>query len=482
MASRPNSCHVGASIRVFMLEMTTSPPPPATEPSDADLVALSRAGHREAFGQIVARYQSLVCSLAYSAVGSVAQSEDLAQETFVAAWRHLPDLREPVKLRAWLCEIARNRIHHWRRQQGREPTHAAEALESAAPLAAPEPSPSALAIQRDEETILWREMEHIPEIYREPLILFYRQNQSIANVAAALDLSEDAVKQRLSRGRKLLQEQVLAFVEGTLARTNPGPAFTSQVMAALPITAGGAIKSASVATAAAKAATAAKATGILGWLGLLVWPLIVLLAGLSTIIDDSIQNAFPKGREKAWVEKTGFGKQLIMAMLSFVWFLAFFGLALWLFSKSTHDFNAFFMVGMVCTAVSMAGLKVWNRPAPWTMKAVLALSAKQAASVTVFMLLAAIVYDYQKSTLILLGLTLAGLIFVKLARLGDPDRCKIVVRAAGWVACLMFISTLVRWPEHSVLFHGAVVALCLGFIIMRAIIRPRTRTPPDSTV
>jgi uncharacterized membrane protein len=50
----------------------------------------------------------------------------------------------------------------------------------------------------------------------------------------ALDLTEDAVKQRLARGRKVLQEQVLAFVEGALARSTPGKLFTIGVLAALP--------------------------------------------------------------------------------------------------------------------------------------------------------------------------------------------------------------------------------------------------------
>ena len=52
-------------------------------PDDADLVARSLGGNREAFGQIVARYQGLVCSLAYSATGSLTRSEDVAQETFI---------------------------------------------------------------------------------------------------------------------------------------------------------------------------------------------------------------------------------------------------------------------------------------------------------------------------------------------------------------------------------------------------------------
>ena len=76
--------------------------PPRENPdlTDSELVTLSLAGDRDAFGRIVTRYQTLLCSLAYSATGSLSQSEDLAQETFVTAWRQLADLREPEKLRA----------------------------------------------------------------------------------------------------------------------------------------------------------------------------------------------------------------------------------------------------------------------------------------------------------------------------------------------------------------------------------------------
>ena len=97
--------------------------------NDAELVSDSLAGHRDAFAQIVTRYQSLVCSLAYSATGNLNASEDLAQETFVTAWKKLADLREPEKLRAWLCGIAWNVINNSLRQSGREPSHAAAPLE-----------------------------------------------------------------------------------------------------------------------------------------------------------------------------------------------------------------------------------------------------------------------------------------------------------------------------------------------------------------
>ena len=203
--------------------------------NDAELVSASLSGNRDAFGQIVARYQSLVCSLAYSVTGSLSHSEDLAQETFVAAWKQLAGLREPEKLRAWLCGIARNLIHNALRKQGREPSHQAESLDEISESHSPEPLPIEQTISNEEQAILWRSLERIPKIYREPLVLFYREHQSIEAVAQNLELSEDAVKQRLSRGRKLLHEQVLAFVEGALERTNPGKTFTLGVLAALPL-------------------------------------------------------------------------------------------------------------------------------------------------------------------------------------------------------------------------------------------------------
>src|SRR3954464_10979221 len=181
---------------------------------DSELVKQSLAGNRDAFGWIVARYQSLLCSLAYSATGSLNQSEDLAQETFITAWKQLAELREPEKLRSWLCRISPNLTYDALRQQGREPIHKAETLEKVQEPPAPEPLPSEHTISREEEAILWRSIERIPASYREPLVLYYREHHSVEKVAAALELSEDAVKQRLSRGRKVLHEHGLALVEG----------------------------------------------------------------------------------------------------------------------------------------------------------------------------------------------------------------------------------------------------------------------------
>lgn len=214
--------------------MTSSENMLPVENADRELVAQARRGDRDAFGRIVARYQALVCALAYNATGNLAQSEDLAQEAFVVAWKQLPALHEPEKLRFWLCGIVRNLGRRARRDEKFEPVLRAEQLETADDLPTLEPHPLDQAISREEEGILWRQLEVIPDAYREPLILFYRQHSSIEQVALALELSEDVVRQRLTRGRRLLQEQVRVFVESALARSSPKPAFTQQVLAALP--------------------------------------------------------------------------------------------------------------------------------------------------------------------------------------------------------------------------------------------------------
>ena len=246
------------------------------EYNDSEMVAESLAGNRDAFGQIVAHHQSLICSLAYCTTGSLTQSEDLAQQTFVTAWKHLPELREPAKLRTWLCGIARNLIGKTLRQDGREPVHGAESLEAANESPSPEPLPSDYLISKEEEAILWRSLERIPETYREPLVLFYREHQSIERVANALELTEDAVKQRLSRGRKLLQEQVLAFVEGALEHTSPGKAFTLGVLAVLPIMTTSA-KAAVVGAAAAKGSVVVKSAGFAGLFKTIFGPVLPVL-------------------------------------------------------------------------------------------------------------------------------------------------------------------------------------------------------------
>ncbi len=225
-------------------------------PNENALIGGSIAGQRNAFREIVAKYQSLVCSVAYSVTGDLARSEDLAQETFLVAWQKLGTLQDRSKLGPWLCGIVKNIARDTHRRGKRDLMHDATPLDEAV-AAANVPNLADKITQSERERVMWAALEEIPETYREPLILFYRQGESVRGVAAALDLSEDAAKQRLSRGRKMLKAQVAAFVEKSLADSGPGKAFTIAVIATLPALA--ASSSAAAATAGAAATGAAVA-------------------------------------------------------------------------------------------------------------------------------------------------------------------------------------------------------------------------------
>jgi len=249
------------------------------ELDDAQLVRMGLEGHRDAFGQLVARYQSPVCALAYSRCGDISQSQDLAQETFIIAWRKLNSLQEPSKFKSWVFGIVRNLVNNASRQKFRNPLSAAEPLDENLSSNPADSNPTAQAISKEEQGILWRSLENIPEAYREPLILFYREHQSIQHVAETLELSDEVVRQRLSRGRKLLQKQVIAFVEGALEQTAPSQAFTLSVMSALPpfMVATG---SSAIGGAAFKGGAAGKAIATAGVFSILLTPILWLVGAV----------------------------------------------------------------------------------------------------------------------------------------------------------------------------------------------------------
>lgn len=196
---------------------------------ELELLERSARGDREAFGQIVANYARLVCSVAFCSTGNFAQSEEVGQEAFVAAWKQLPELRDRSKFKSWLLAITRNVARGAARK---EPPLLP--LEAAEETPAKDLPPDELTMNAEESAVVWRTLEQLPEDYREPLVLYYRQEQSVAEVAGALSLSEAAVKQRLSRGREMIREEMAARVERILKRSAPTAAFTLAVLGALP--------------------------------------------------------------------------------------------------------------------------------------------------------------------------------------------------------------------------------------------------------
>lgn len=220
--------------------------------SEAGLLQASINGNSAAFESIVRKYQGLICAITYSATSDIEKSEELAQETFVRAWKNLKQLKDLSSFRAWLCTIARTTVKNHFRSQNRDLLHKAGSLDNAAAESSDTADPADNLVSMEEQTVVAKALQDIPESYRQPLILFYRQEKSVKQVAELLELSEDNVRTRLSRGRKMLKEQVAAMVEKTLANTAPGKAFTVCVMASV---AGIAMKTSAVAATAAAATT-----------------------------------------------------------------------------------------------------------------------------------------------------------------------------------------------------------------------------------
>lgn len=77
-------------------------------------VRASQSGDPAAFARLVSRHQRMIHSLAYRMTGSLAEAEDLAQETFIAAWDQLGGFRGEASLSSWLYRIAMNRCLNWR--------------------------------------------------------------------------------------------------------------------------------------------------------------------------------------------------------------------------------------------------------------------------------------------------------------------------------------------------------------------------------
>jgi len=170
----------------------------------------------------------MVSGIAFGIIGDFAASEDVGQEVFLTAWRKIHDLREPEKLKGWLAQVARNaalaQVRH------RKPH---EELDASLALADESPTPDEATASEEEAELVRQSLASLPETYRLPLVLYYREGQSVRAVAETLGISEDATKQRLARGRDMCRDRMSQLVERVLTRTTPSAVFTMSIAVAI---------------------------------------------------------------------------------------------------------------------------------------------------------------------------------------------------------------------------------------------------------
>lgn len=134
--------------------------------SDSEIVAAARTGSTTAFQELVERYQHLVYSVAFALTGSVSDSEEVAQETFLVAWRRLDKLKAPHQVRSWLCGIVRTVSRRfrstWQHGSRVDRVDNDDALRVFDNLPSCEPSPLDCVISAEEEYLIERCLRPIP--------------------------------------------------------------------------------------------------------------------------------------------------------------------------------------------------------------------------------------------------------------------------------------------------------------------------------
>lgn len=137
-------------------------------------------------------------------VGSVIDGEDAVQDTLARAFVALPDLEETPPLRAWLFRIAHNRALDLLRSRAVRKAEPIDAVSEVADPAVPDPVET-LMRQEAVKTAVSRFIE-LPTLQRSVVVLKDVLDESLIEIAALLDLSVDAVKGHLARGRARLRE------------------------------------------------------------------------------------------------------------------------------------------------------------------------------------------------------------------------------------------------------------------------------------
>jgi len=230
---------------------------------ETKLLRASLAGDRSAFEAIVEKYQSSICAITFSGTGRLDVSEELAQETFLNAWQNLHQLRDLKGFRSWLYSIARNALRNYYRQR----TAASTGVDLAEVTTEETQGPPEILMRQEERVMLEQAIMRLPEKYREPLVMFYRQRQSIRESAQALRLNEATLRTRLHRARNLLKEDMAQRLEHALEQTGPRKDFTKAVMVAIgtvPIGLATTAKAASSGTAGQAAVTGGASTVLTG--------------------------------------------------------------------------------------------------------------------------------------------------------------------------------------------------------------------------
>jgi RNA polymerase sigma factor (sigma-70 family) len=165
---------------------------------DADLVAQARRGSAQAFDRLVARHQQAVRSFLRRVCGDWSDADDLAQDTFVAAWAGLGRFKGSSSVRSWLCAIAYRKALSYRRSASRTAARDGTFAQLEAVR-----SPG---VDADDCLALADALKGLPIDQRAAVSLCLAADFSHSEAAQALGMPVGTVKSHVARGRVRLLE------------------------------------------------------------------------------------------------------------------------------------------------------------------------------------------------------------------------------------------------------------------------------------
>lgn len=189
-------------------------PPSSNEPiaaedaADEQVVARILAGEISLFEILVRRHAQRLYRIGVSILRDSAEAEDVAQETFLKAYRALAQFAGRAKFSTWLARIAVHEALGRRSRAHREESEPLEFHEST--LRQHEPSPEQRASHREAQRAVADALQTLPEMYRALFVMRAVEQRSSRETAQMLNITEGNVKVRFHRARKMLQEQLAA--------------------------------------------------------------------------------------------------------------------------------------------------------------------------------------------------------------------------------------------------------------------------------
>jgi len=163
-----------------------------------------RAGDRDAFGRLVARYGRRLFGLTLMMVRVPAAAEDVTQETFVRAFTHLDAYDEKRPFFPWLATIAVRLSQNWLTRHGRLRDREGTELDESTSVES-SPDPLETYILDESARRLWQSVSALPSGERTAVILYYREEMTVSDIARALGVASGTVKTLLFRARRRLR-------------------------------------------------------------------------------------------------------------------------------------------------------------------------------------------------------------------------------------------------------------------------------------